>query len=173
MMPWRKVAVLAVALGFTVGGCTVTTSDNVDSGVYEETGGAGNQGGSSSTGGTTGPGTTVVQCTPDYQAPTAGAACGDDQPGTTCDSCLQTHNCTAAYQACFVVGNDCTGKISAMMQCMYDAALPTGTLPDGADANCQASSGISGAGAGAAQALALWTEIANGLDCSIVCCAVL
>ncbi len=159
MMPWRKVAVLAVALGFTVGGCTVTTSDNVDSGVYEGTGG--------------GSGTTVV-CTPNYQAPAQGAACGDNDATTSCDSCLQTYNCTAAYKACWELGNDCILKINDMIQCMATAADNNGgTLPNGADATCQASSGISGSTAGAAQALALWTEIQVNYQCTIVCCAVI
>ena len=171
-MPWRKIAVLGIVGSFNIAGCTVTTSDgNVDSGFMGETGGTGNQGGSTSVGGTGGASTTVVQCTANYQAPAAGQKCGDDGATTSCDSCLQTKNCTDAYKACYL-NSACTTMITAMMQCMYDAAVANGgTLPTGQDGLCQTEKMSGSDAATIAEAKALWGEIQISLDCSIPCCA--
>ena len=173
MKPWRKIAVLGIVGSFVVAGCTVTTSDgNFDSGVFDETGGTGNQGGSNSTGGTGGNGTTVVQCTGNYQAPAppASPACGD-QGNAGCDACVQTYLCQNAFKVCDLTAG-CTKLISDMGQCMADAADRNGgVLPTGQDGICQGQVGMTGTGAGAAEARALWTEIQGSIYCSLPCCA--
>jgi hypothetical protein len=183
MTAWRNVIFSGLIGACLIAGCTVTTSSsNSDGGLFaDDTGGtssvggsSGNTGGSTSTGGTTGTGTTVtvVECVANYAAP-ATPRCGDNELTTSCDSCLQTNNCTESYKACYLDEN-CMPYVSAMMNCMAKAFddSSTGMLPETADSDCQASTGLSStsASASATRAAALWTEIQVSLYCSEVCC---
>lgn len=181
MTAWSNVIFSGFIGACLIAGCTVTTSDGKsDGGLFgDETGGTsgtggstGITGGSASTGGTTGAATTVVECTSNYVAP-ATPRCGDDTATTSCDSCLQTHNCTDTYKACYL-DEPCMPYITAMMACMARAfdTSTTGSLPETADSDCQGSTGLSSStpSASATKAAALWAEIQLSLYCSEVCC---
>jgi hypothetical protein len=191
MTAWRNVLVSGLFGASLLAGCTITaTSGNSDGGLLDETGGtvgtggaatiggsattggSVNTAGSASTGGTTVAGSTVivVQCTANYVAP-ATPRCGDNEPTTSCDSCLQTTNCSAAYKACYQTA--AMDLISAMQTCMVQKFELSGTLPANAQEECLASSGMNGTGPDAANARALWAEIDTNLDCNEVCCAII
>ena len=119
MMPWHKIVVLGFGASLVVG-CTITTSDGgVDSGIWNETGGANGtggsstQGGASSTGGTAAGGaSTVVICDPGSEV------------GNPCGQCLQTADTDATepgmceeYKPCAAVSG-CTDIVGAMSICM-------------------------------------------------------
>lgn len=191
MTAWRNVFVSGLLGASLLAGCTITTtSGNNDGGLLDETGGtagtggaaniggsastggSGNTAGSGNTGGTTVVGSTVVvvQCTANYVEPVT-PRCGDNEPTTSCDSCLQTFNCTEAYKACYQTA--AMDLISAMQACMVQKFEASGTLPANAQEECLASSGMNGTGVDAANARALWAEIDTGIACNEVCCAII
>lgn len=180
MSAWSNVIVSGLIGACLVAGCTVTVGGgNPDSGVFENTGGtygtggaSSVTGGSASTGGTTGAATTVVDCTANYVSP-ATPRCGDNTDTTSCDSCLQTKNCTDSYKACYL-DKSCMPYINSMMACMANAfdTSTTGAMPATADSDCQTTVGLnsSSASPSATRAAALWAEIQVSIDCSEVCC---
>ena len=178
MTAWRNIACLGLLGASLFAGCTVTTSSgNGDGGLLTDTGGTSGTGGSTSvaggstgTGGTTGATSTIFQCTANYVAP-ATPQCGDSTDTTSCDSCLQTFNCSDAFKAC-ISDTSCTGLINAMTQCMADALDQGVASYTDADGACQTSKGLKGTDLGATKASALWAEIRDSLDCSLPCCAV-
>lgn len=184
MMPWRKIAGLAVGATLVLG-CTVTTSDGgADSGFFgNETGGSSSVGGSSasggnsvgttSTGGMTAAGgaSTTVVCNP-----------ASEQPGS-CGQCLQTADVVTSgdpgmcneYTACAAVAG-CTAIVNAMSTCMAGKAQAAGadTPPTGSDAACRAATSGMGANdtsASAKAAQTLWDAISINLYCGFPCWA--
>jgi hypothetical protein len=162
-------------------GCTVNVSDGNSDGGLDETGGmsgtggaVGNTGGSTSNVGGNANGGNTFMCplTFDESVP---QQCGAQTPtNVTCDACLQEHDCSAAYVACYQT--PCITIISSMQDCMASAFdnSTTGVLPDDAESKCLTTVGLDNpTTADAINAKALWTEINSNLFCNEVCCAVI
>jgi len=169
MMPWHKIVVLGFGASLVVG-CTITTSDGgVDSGIWNETGGANGtggsstQGGASSTGGTAAGGaSTIIVCDP-----------SSEDPGS-CGECLQTSSATTGtcdeYKVCAAVSG-CTDIINAMATCMSTKTDASGLLPT-AKADCLAATPAMTANTPAGLAAStFWGQIENSL-CSDLCWAI-